>query len=174
MGVLAINTQNQNRPTLFRLFYRESAATPHIPVTELLPAGAFERQLAIERSRTERSRFIFTIVVFSIESTANEVEHARALKALGSVLVERTRMCDTKGWLGERLAVILPYTTVANARVLVQTIDALFHERTEQSSQQTTSPSLSCAIYEYPADRIEESAEMPNHKPANAVGRNGR
>lgn len=157
------------------MFTRENAAPSSASTNELLATAAFERQLAVERSRTERSRFIFTVVVFSVESTGNEVEHARALKVLGGVLSERTRMCDTKGWLGERLALILPYTSVANARSLVHTLDALFHERIEQSSQQgPVAPSLSCAIYEYPADRIDEvTGKLSSEAPGNA-GRTAR
>ncbi len=97
------------------------------------------------------------MVAFSVESAENEVDQARAERALCAVLSERTRICDTKGWLGKRLAVILPYTTVAGARGLVQTLDTLFHEQYEESSQtRTTGASLSCSIYEYPADRIEQ------------------
>jgi hypothetical protein len=111
----------------------------------------------IERARTERSRFIFTMVAFTVEATENDVDRARAERALSSALTKRTRTCDTKGWLGDRIAVILPYTTVAGARGLVQKLDAYFHEiYQEAGSASAGDASLSCAMYEYPADRIEQ------------------
>ncbi|MCC6795126.1 MAG: hypothetical protein IT366_08400 [Candidatus Hydrogenedentes bacterium] len=101
------------------------------------------------------------MIAFTIEEAENEVDCARAQRALTVALMQRTRACDTKGWLGERIAVILPYTTVAGARGLVQKIDALFYENYQESGSAAGNASLSCAMYEYPADRIDAMTAKP-------------
>ena len=115
----------------------------------------------IERARTERSKFIFTMIAFTIEEAENEMDRARAQRALTTALMQRTRACDTKGWLGARIAVILPYTTVAGARGLVQKLDALFYENYQESGSAAGNACLSCAMYEYPADRFDAMTAKP-------------
>jgi hypothetical protein len=152
-----MGNHRQQRGTLLRFFSKREEHANGYDLTGLLDEESFEHQLAVERMRAERSGFSFTVIVFSIDYAGGPVDQERAARALVSVLRDRTRFCDTKGWFGENMAVILPYTSRERAICLVAPLDSMFHQRlTSDPSKVTGEPRLSFAVYEYPSDELKK------------------
>ena len=152
-----MSTQRQQRSNLLRFFTKREYESSGKGQTGLLEEDAFDRQLVVERMRAERSGFSFTVIVFNIDGTGGPVDQERAARVLVSVLRERTRFCDAKGWFGDDLAIILPYTSRERAICLVAPLDAMFHERLHGDARPTAGESrLSYAVYEYPNDEFKK------------------
>jgi len=122
-------------------------------VTGLLTNDAFEEQLALERARTDRSGQSFVLVVFDIQFARDDDGLRTAQRALAAALIERTRLCDAKGYYGTQVAAILPYTTKADATHLLEPLEFLFRRKlTEAGVETVPGPKLSFVLYEYPDD----------------------
>ncbi|NUM52743.1 MAG: hypothetical protein HUU46_03785 [Candidatus Hydrogenedentes bacterium] len=121
--------------------------------TGLLNSEAFEEQLCLERSRTDRSGQPFVLIVFNIQfSQSDESMHA-AERALAAALLERTRVCDAKGYYGDQIAAILPYTTKAGATNILEPLEFIFRRKlAEAGIESLPAPKLTFAVYEYPDD----------------------
>lgn len=155
--------QRQQRTNLLRFFSKRTDDSPEIAPPGLVDEDAFDRQLTVERIRSERSGFSFTVIVFSIDDVAEPGDQEFAERTLASVISERTRYCDTKGWFGSKLAVILPYTSRDRAACLIEPLDSMFYERLHQDMPDTIRGlRLSFAVYEYPNDELKkgESARL--------------
>lgn len=163
--------QKRNRTALLRLFSRSRDAWTGSTHAALLSRDEFEEQLAIERARVERSGYAFSVIVFTIHGSSDSEEAARAERALMAALVERTRLCDSKGWHGNHPAVILPYTSKADAANLINPIDMLFRKRyVEEGHPVVPGPRLSFVLYGYPDERggagTTEASAGPDSSPA--------
>lgn len=121
--------------------------------TGLLTSGAFEEQLSLERSRTDRSGQPFVLIVFNIQFAQSDVSLSTAERALAAALIERTRICDVKGYYGEQIAAILPYTTKAGATNILEPLEFIFRRKLAEAGMETVpAPKLSFAVFEYPDD----------------------
>ena len=146
--------QKRNRTALLRLFSRRRDAWPGVNNGAFLSREEFEEQLAIERARVERSGYSFSVIVFTIHGAGDSEEAVRAEKALTKALLERTRLCDSKGWHGKHPAVILPYTPKASAANVINPIDILFRKHfVEEGHPIVPGPRLSFVIYGYPDEQ---------------------
>ncbi|MCC6485885.1 MAG: hypothetical protein IT364_00160 [Candidatus Hydrogenedentes bacterium] len=154
--------QKRNRTALLGLFSRRREAWSGSTHAALLSREEFDEQLAIERARVERSGYVFSVIVFTLQCGGDSEEAARAEKALMAALVERTRLCDSKGWHGKHPAVILPYTSKAAAANLINPIDMLFRKHfVEEGHPIVPGPRLSFVIYGYPDERgVSGSSEV--------------
>ena len=162
--------QKRNRPALLRLFSRRRDAWTGATHAAFLSREEFEEQLAIERARVERSGYAFSVIVFTIHGSGGNEEAARAEKALMAALVERTRLCDSKGWHGKHPSVILPYTSKAAAANVINPIDILFRKHfVEEGHPIVPGPRLSSVIYGYPDERgvagTSEGSPGPDSSP---------
>ncbi len=144
-----------NRTVLTRLFSRRRGPARIDASREFLSSEEFSAQLETERARVDRSGYGFTIIVFSIQGVNTGDEVNRAEGALIAGLMERTRRCDTKGWHGAHPAVILPYTSKADAMNLTAPVELLFRKHfAEMGMPLVPGPRLSFIAYGYPHDTI--------------------
>ena len=144
-----------NRTVLTRLFSKRRGPVRIDAPQEFLSCAEFAAQLEIERARVDRSGHGFTVIVFSIQGVKTDVEANRAVGALIAGLMQRTRRCDTKGWHGAHPAVILPYTSKADAMNLTAPVELLFRKHfAEKGMPLVPGPRLSFIAYGYPHDTI--------------------
>ena len=131
-------------------------------VTGLLPGDAFEEQLTLERARADRSGQPFVLIVFTIQFAQNEDALHEAEQALAAALIDRTRLCDAKGFYGGQIAAILPYTTKADATNILEPLEFVFRRKLLESGVGTVpGPRLSFAVYEYPVDERRQLGSRP-------------
>lgn len=84
-----------------------------LPVRQTHDVASFRRILDHERARTDRSGLSFTVIAFQ---TREQDESNREVLRMINYLERRLRTIDEVGWMSEdRLAVLLPYTSVAGA-----------------------------------------------------------
>lgn len=137
---------------LYRLMARVKEAE-QARASGLLANDAFEEQLTLERARADRSGFPFVLVVFNIQFAQGDELMRTAEKALAAALIARTRICDAKGYYGGQIAVILPYTSKADATALLGPLEFMFRRNlAEAGIASLPAPKLSFAVYEYPDD----------------------
>lgn len=141
---------------LYRLMARVREAEK-ARATGLLTSDAFEEQLTLERARTDRSGQPFVLIVFNIQFAQTDDLVQKAEQALASALLERTRMCDAKGYYGDQIAAILPYTTKANATNILEPLEFVFRRKLAEGGVETVpAPKLSFVVYEYPDDERKQ------------------
>lgn len=130
----------------------------------LLAPEQFRAQLTRERARTGRSGAPFTVLVFDVDPSQGDPLRDRAFRVLASVLLDRTRASDTKGWLADRLAIILPHTTAGEADAVWHTICEAYKNRMfGELAGQLPLPQVSYEIYGYPdngPDRAETGIDQ--------------
>lgn len=137
---------------LYRLIARVREAE-HARAAGLLPSAAFEEQLALERARTDRSGQPFVLIVFNIQFAQNDDLMRKAEQALATTLLERTRLCDAKGYYGGQFAAILPYTSKGDAANILEPLASVFRRKLAESGfESLPGPKLSFVVYEYPDD----------------------
>jgi hypothetical protein len=143
-------------PKLLKVFRRlvSGSETPlDTEIDGLLSSEAFEEQLVKERARADRSGASLTLLAFSIETPNNGVTKQKALRILASVLVERTRISDTKGWFGDRLGVILPDTSGAQTTSISHPIQETFNKRVHSKlGGRGPLPEVTHEVYVYPGE----------------------
>jgi GGDEF domain-containing protein len=137
---------------LYRLMARVREAEK-ARATGLLTTDAFEEQLGLERARTDRSGQPFVLIVFNIQFAQTDDALRNAEHALAATLIERMRLCDAKGYYGEQIAAILPYTSKADAANILEPLEFIFRRKLAESGLDSLpAPKLSFAVYEYPDD----------------------
>ena len=125
-----------------------------------LSREAFAEHLLKERARADRTEAPFALVKFSVDvAQGNDVEF-RALEVLASVLSDRVRLSDTKGWFEDCLAVAFPDTTSAEIPKVWRPILDMFNARVRsQMPGLRPAPVLSYEAYAYPDDQVSKSLE---------------
>lgn len=119
----------------------------------LLSPEAFDEQLLKERARSDRSASVFCLLVVDIVLPRNSPPYQKAAWMLASVLHDRTRIIDTKGWFGERVAVILPNTAPVHVGKIWNNIQEVFAARMAvQKNDGAASPEITYEVYTYPSD----------------------
>ncbi len=142
---------------LYRLMARVREAEK-ARASGLLASDAFEEQLTLERARADRSGQPFVLIIFNVQGVSNEQEAGRAERALAAALFERTRISDAKGYYGEHVATILPYTTKEDASHILDPLEGVFRKKLAAEGLDTLpGPRLSFTIYEYPDDERKRS-----------------
>jgi hypothetical protein len=119
----------------------------------LLSSASFNRQLLLERDRSDRSGMDFSLLVFEIGNISDAFLQEESESVLSNLLLEKTRVIDTKGWHRDALAVILPYTAEAESEVVWEKISRAFEERiSEVTGGRLPAPELACELYPYPGE----------------------
>lgn len=119
----------------------------------LLSFEAFDEQLLKERARSDRSGGAFCLLVIDIPLPRNTAAYQKAAWVLASVLHDRTRIIDTKGWFGERVAVILPNTAPVHIGKIWNNIQEIFAARMgAQTNNGANPPNIAYEVYAYPSD----------------------
>jgi hypothetical protein len=125
----------------------------HSPRERLFPPDLLQEQLLKERAGADRAGAGFTMLVFDLEASLDAEIRDRAMRVLASVLLERTRISDTKGPFADRLGVILPHTMVAHiAAIWGTTHDDHKNRMFGDLSDQLPLPRLSHEAYLYRGD----------------------
>ncbi len=76
-----------------------------IACSDVLGPKAFQEVLAVERARSDRSGWPFTLVVITMPHSKPD---DRNMEVLLEVLKERIRLIDFRGWHNGNVALILP------------------------------------------------------------------
>jgi len=119
----------------------------------LLSERSFEEQLLKERARSDRGGGTFCMVVIDIPLPRGSTAHQQAAWVLASALHDRTRIIDTKGWFGDRVAVILPNTAPGHVGKIWNDIRQLFQKRVQpRDADSPLKINLTHEIYVYPSD----------------------
>ena len=119
-----------------------------------LPAGrdAFQRAIAKERDRSDRSNQKYSLMILSLAIKSEEDE--RINKAIATIR-ERIRTIDEIGWYEEnQLGIILPFTSMEGANLLGDEICDIISSHLERSEF------LACELFSYDPEKVPES-EMP-------------
>lgn len=119
----------------------------------LLSPEAFQEQLTKERARTDRGGGPFSLLALKIEAAPDSEAFLQAAWVLSTLLNQRTRICDTKGWFGDSVGVILPNTTSDKVAYVWPPIKEAFDKRARtESTERVTLPKVTFEVYAYPSD----------------------
>lgn len=112
---------------------------------------AFSRQIAIEQSRSDRFGIPFVVMRFNVSPEIFDYQ-TKALQVLASVLHDRSRLIDTKGWFDNQLAIILPGADQTNAAIVWKAFLDLFLQRfsLDGRSVAVVSEPFICELFIYP------------------------
>jgi len=124
-------------------------------VEGLLPAAQFEHELAKERSRVDRGGSPFALLAIGIKLDPETEAYAQAVWVLASVLTERTRIIDSKGWFRGRVGVILPGATSDHIPKICAQFENAFKRRTRTRAlpgAHEGPPALEYEVFVYPND----------------------
>ncbi len=77
---------------------------------EVLNEEAFQRMIAIERKRTERSRKPFLLMLLDAGNHQGSEKNGKALDSIVSALLSSTRETDVIGWYKDRTTVGVMFT----------------------------------------------------------------
>jgi len=118
----------------------------------LIGKEAFQKAIAKERYRSDRSNHKYSLLILSLAIKSDEDE--RIGRAIATIR-NRIRAIDEIGWYEEnQLGIILPFTTMAGADRLAGEINDIITTHLEPSE------CLSCELFCYDPETIPES-EMP-------------
>lgn len=119
----------------------------------LLSPEAFDEHLLKERARSDRNGSVFCLLTVDIPLPRNTAAYQKAAWVLASVLHDRTRIIDTKGWFGDRVAVILPNTAPVHIGKIWNNIQEIFAARMgAQTNHGANPPDIAYEVYTYPSD----------------------
>ncbi|HRK33828.1 MAG TPA: hypothetical protein PLJ47_04455 [Candidatus Hydrogenedentes bacterium] len=142
---------------LYRLMARVREAEK-ARASGLLASEAFEEQLNLERARADRSGQPFVLIIFTVHGVENQEQADLAERALASALFDRTRISDAKGYYGEQVATILPYTSKEDAAYVLDPLEGVFRKKLAAEGLETLpGPRLTFTIFEYPDDERKRS-----------------
>src|SRR5271168_1358776 len=99
----------------------DNDSKPSRPLFELVSAGerdilseeAFQRMLALERKRTERSRKPFVMMLLNAGNLQGSEKNGKALNNIVPTLLSSTRETDVIGWYKDRATVSVIFTELA-------------------------------------------------------------
>jgi lipopolysaccharide/colanic/teichoic acid biosynthesis glycosyltransferase len=80
---------------------------------EVLNEEAFQRMIAVERKRTERSRIPFLLMLLDVGNHEASEKNGKALGSIVPTLVSSTRETDVIGWYKDRATVGVIFTGLA-------------------------------------------------------------
>lgn len=119
----------------------------------LLAPEVFQEQLSKERARTDRGGGPFSLLALKIEAEPDSEAFLQAAWVLSTLLSQRTRVCDTRGWFGDQVGVILPNTTGDKVAFVWPPIKEAFDKRARtESTERVTLPEVTFEVYAYPSD----------------------
>ena len=122
-------------------------------VDGLLSAPEFAVALAKERARTDRGGAGFSMLALAIGAPVDSPAFQESAWILASLLLERTRLIDTKGWFGVRVAVIFPQTPADRIQHIWTPIKEAFDTRLNSTGlEHLQRPDIRCEVFAYPCE----------------------
>jgi PleD family two-component response regulator len=113
---------------------------------------AFQRAVAKERYRSDRSNQKYSLLILSLAIKSEEDE--RITQAIATIR-ERIRAIDEIGWYeANQLGIILPFTTMEGANRLADEICDIITSHLERAEL------VACEMFSYDPERVPDS-EMP-------------
>lgn len=140
-----------------RAFLRRMTGTGQredaVHIDGLLSTTDFKEVLQKERARTDRGGPGFSMLALAIDAPVDSAPFRETAWILASLLLERTRFIDTKGWYGEQVAVIFPQTPAARIQNIWPPIKEALDKRLESaSSEHIRLPEIRCEVFAYPCE----------------------
>lgn len=118
----------------------------------LVGKEAFQRAIAKERYRSDRSSQEYSLLILSLAIKSEEDE--RIVQAIATVR-ERIRAIDEIGWYEEnQLGILLPFTSMGGADRLADEICGIITTFLEPDE------CLACELFSYDPEKVPES-ELP-------------
>jgi lipopolysaccharide/colanic/teichoic acid biosynthesis glycosyltransferase len=132
---------------------------------EILDEEAFQRMIAVERKRTERSRKPFLLMLLDAGNPQNSTKNGRALNSIVPVLLSSIRETDVVGWYTDGVTIGAIFTgllaedkTSILSTILTRVSTTLRDKLTfEQFSQ------ISIAFHFYPDDWDHDGSGRPSN-----------
>jgi lipopolysaccharide/colanic/teichoic acid biosynthesis glycosyltransferase len=132
---------------------------------EILNEEAFQRMIAVERKRTERSRKPFLLMLLDAGNPQNSEKNGKALNRIVPVLLSSIRETDVIGWYNDRITIGAIFTglmaedkTSILSTILARVSTTLRDKLTfEQFSQ------VSIAFHFYPDDWDHDGSGRPSN-----------
>ena len=135
----------------------------HAEDRHIFDEGAFQRMIALERKRTERSRKRFLLML--IETGASWRTNCQGLKAIVSVLSARTRETDITGWYKTGAVAGVMFTEINlddKNRVLATILDRVSTALRDQLNAEQFSQ-IRIALHIFPEDWNNDSQQSPRN-----------
>jgi GGDEF domain-containing protein len=143
--------------TMMRKMLAKEKHSDGVETDGFLSRHDFDEQLLKERARADRAGAFFTLLAFDVETPPGVNGKAEAMEILASILAKRARLTDTKGWFGDRLAIILPNTLTENADRVARPVQEQFKKIVVSDPLQApTAPKIAYQTYAYPKNGIED------------------
>ncbi len=144
-------------------------------ITPLMSFDFFQELLEIEIRRSRRYRHRFTVVVVMLGLTGEAVDDPAVTQILQEIATQiraRVRSTDFTTRYGQRFFMLLPETTVEDARVVEQSLTQLLAAYREEYSKDPLRSRLcgSLAMAEYPRDGDAAASLIANLETALAQG----
>jgi len=118
---------------------------------QILSHQDFERRLLEERARADRSDSCFTFLTISILTPRNTSLSRTVEQALIAALHENTRSTDIKGWHGNHIGLVLPYTSSLAAEKVYHKINQAYRKRAmDVLDGRHPLPDLHCSVRAHP------------------------
>lgn len=117
----------------------------------LLPSETFDEYLTKERARADRGGNSFVLLTVDVCAARDSEAYEAAVGVVSTLLEERTRVIDIKGWFSQRIGLILPLTTAEQAQIVWTHLEEAYKRKMTQSGYKDTVP-LKSEIYTYPSD----------------------
>lgn len=142
---------------MFARFFRRRRLSDSDGLTGFLSPESFADHVAKERARTDRTHRPFAVIKFGIEGLREGATARDVLRVLADLLMERTRIIDTKGWLDGCLSVIFPDAADAEVLVIQQDVQEKFYALLRSRMPELTpAPRLSYEAFLYPDDQARQ------------------
>jgi lipopolysaccharide/colanic/teichoic acid biosynthesis glycosyltransferase len=132
---------------------------------KILSEEAFQRMIAVERKRTERTNEPFLLMLLETGDHCGWKRKKEVLEHLVSILLSSIRDTDTIGWYKDRTAIGVMYTGLfANSKNSV--LSAILRKVSVTIKEELTSDQfdqVSISFHFFPDDWENESSERPNN-----------
>ena len=153
----------RNRESSHAITAISSAHPFHAEDRHILDEGLFQRMIALERKRTERSRKQFLLML--IETGASWRTNRQGLQAIVSVLSSRTRETDITGWYKTGAVAGVMFTEINlddKNSVLATILDRVSTALSDQLNAEQFSQ-IRIALHIFPEDWNNDAQQSPRN-----------
>jgi exopolysaccharide biosynthesis polyprenyl glycosylphosphotransferase len=166
-----MNTPKQTIPAealdeVIKDWLREPSASHFaLPAGTLLDEDSFQKTIAFERKRSERSGKAYALVLVTASSALPAPERKHLLEQVDQILTTLTRDTDVNGWHKDNSVIGVIFTDIpaAEKRVAISTILARVTDTLNEKLSSELAHHISISIDCYPEDWKLELARRPSN-----------